>query len=301
MKGLLITTVLLSLLLTITGCIEQQGTSDTVQPGDIVKVDYIGRLENGSVFDTSIEEVAKDAGIYNPQRNYQPIQFKVGSGEMIEGFDKGVIGMKIGETKNITVAPEEGYGLRDEKRIQEIDIDQKIPLEYSFPKTFTLPINQFNLQFGGDHKVGDVVELPDVEMNATVTEITEDTVNLTWNLNVRDTFTTPNAPWREEVIAIDDTNITIKHLVSPGEVLEFNSMPWNATVTNITETNITLHHNRIPNTTINTLYGSTQVYFTKDKVVLDSNHPLAGKTLIFTVTVRQIKKDTDTQPSNRHP
>ena len=84
------------------------GTS--AQVGNRVAVDYIGTLEDGTVFDTSIEQVAKDNALFNPQRPYAPLEFTIGSGEMIEGFDNGVRGMKVGETKSITLAPDQAYG-----------------------------------------------------------------------------------------------------------------------------------------------------------------------------------------------
>ena len=109
------------------GCIGTATESNTTDPGELmnkinvseidkkvatgstVKVDYVGSLENGTVFDTSIEAEAKKAGL--PQRPaYEPLEFKVGAGQMIPGFEKGVMGMKANQTKTITLPPEEGYG-----------------------------------------------------------------------------------------------------------------------------------------------------------------------------------------------
>jgi len=82
----------------------------TVQAGDTVSVDYIGKLENGTVFDTSYAEIAKNAGIYNPQRPYEPLSFIVGADQMIKGFDEGVLGLNKGEEKELTIPPEKAYG-----------------------------------------------------------------------------------------------------------------------------------------------------------------------------------------------
>lgn len=82
----------------------------TVQKGDMVGVNYVGKLEDGTVFDTSFEQIAKDNALYNPQRPYAPIEFTVGSGQMIAGFDNAVVGMKEGDTKTITLPPAEAYG-----------------------------------------------------------------------------------------------------------------------------------------------------------------------------------------------
>ncbi|HII02767.1 TPA: FKBP-type peptidyl-prolyl cis-trans isomerase, partial [Methanosarcinaceae archaeon] len=73
----------------------------TIESGDIISVDYVGELEDGTVFDTSVKEVAVEAGIYNEQREYEPLTFTVGAGQMIKGFDEGVVGMKVGEEKTL--------------------------------------------------------------------------------------------------------------------------------------------------------------------------------------------------------
>ncbi len=64
--------------------------------GDTVKVHYKGTLEDGSVFDTS--------------RGKQPLEFILGGGTMIVGFDKAVNGMQVGEIKTVTIPPNEACG-----------------------------------------------------------------------------------------------------------------------------------------------------------------------------------------------
>ena len=299
MKRLLIVGILL-LLCSGIGCIEQESTphDDTISVGDTIKVNYVGRLEDDSIFDTSFEDIAKHAGIYNPQRIYNPLQFKVGAGEMIAGFDSGVVGMKVAETKNITVPPEMGYGPIDEKKIQRLDIDQQVPLVDTLPKMFAVPRDQFTSQFGKGHKTGDVVDIPGIELTATVVELGDAIVNLSLNLEKGDTFNMPESPWMDEVTAVDDVNITIKHIVTPGETVKLGNVPWNTTIINITNKNMTLHHNRVPDTTINTMFGPIQVRFSDDKLIMDQNLPLAGKTLIFTVTVEEIVSKAESVDGN---
>lgn len=80
------------------------------EAGDTVSVNYIGALENGTLFDTSIEAEAKKANL--PLRPaYSPLSFTVGAGQMIEGFDSAVVGMKEGQEKTVTIPPEEAYGV----------------------------------------------------------------------------------------------------------------------------------------------------------------------------------------------
>ncbi len=102
----------------------ETGDSSAVKVGDTVQVDYTGKLENETVFDTSIEEVAKQAGIYNANRTYEPLTFVAGAGQMIKGFDDGVIGMKVGEEKTITIPPEEAYGEYNESSILAIPLKE---------------------------------------------------------------------------------------------------------------------------------------------------------------------------------
>jgi FKBP-type peptidyl-prolyl cis-trans isomerase 2 len=105
------------------GCIKD-GTVEVVEEGDYVLVDYIGKLEDGTVFDTSLKDVAIEAGIYNQKRDYQPLGFTVGAGEMITGFDKGVVGMAVDEDKTLIIPPEEAYGAYREDMLTTRPIEE---------------------------------------------------------------------------------------------------------------------------------------------------------------------------------
>lgn len=98
-------------------------TSKKIENGDTISVNYVGKLEDGTIFDTSLKEVAIEAGTYNQMRNYEPLTFTVGAGQMIKGFDEGVVGMQVGEEKTLTIPPEEAYGEYREEFAREIPID----------------------------------------------------------------------------------------------------------------------------------------------------------------------------------
>ncbi len=98
-------------------------SEDGVSNGDTVKVNYTGSFENGEVFDSSIEEKAKGSENYNPQRKYEPMPVKVGTGQLIKGFEKALLGMKIGEEKEVTISPEEAYGNVDPNRVQTVPMN----------------------------------------------------------------------------------------------------------------------------------------------------------------------------------
>lgn len=96
-----------------------------IQENDAIVVEYIGRLADGTVFDTSIESVAKACGTYNSQRDYtEGLPFTVGAGQMIKGFDTGVLGMKLNETKTIDIPVEQAYGARDETRVMTYPLSE---------------------------------------------------------------------------------------------------------------------------------------------------------------------------------
>jgi FKBP-type peptidyl-prolyl cis-trans isomerase 2 len=83
-----------------------ESTPKVVQVGDEVKVHYTGRLQDGTVFDSS--------------KGGPPLKFHVGKGEMIPGFDAGVIGMTRGQTKTLTLPPESAYGLPNPQLIRKL-------------------------------------------------------------------------------------------------------------------------------------------------------------------------------------
>ncbi|HLP34850.1 MAG TPA: FKBP-type peptidyl-prolyl cis-trans isomerase [Amoebophilaceae bacterium] len=79
-------------------------------PKNVVKIHYIGKLLDGTVFDTSLKEVAKEHGIYHPQKPYQPIKFQVGSGSVIPGWEEGALLLKINEKARWFIPSGLGYG-----------------------------------------------------------------------------------------------------------------------------------------------------------------------------------------------
>ncbi len=91
-----------------------------VEKGDLIKVDYKGTLENGTMFDSS--------------EGREPLEFTAGAGQMIKGFDSAVIGMKIGEEKTVTLKPSEAYGERNPEAIVSIPKQQLIDAGINNPE-----------------------------------------------------------------------------------------------------------------------------------------------------------------------
>ena len=78
-----------------------------VKQGSKIKVHYTGQLEDGTEFDSS--------------RNRDPLEFEVGSGQIMPGVDKGVVDMKVGETRKLTIEPENAYGPVREDLVGQVD------------------------------------------------------------------------------------------------------------------------------------------------------------------------------------
>ncbi len=123
---------------------------EAVKQGSKVKVIYEGSLSDGSVFDKSEEG--------------QPLEFTAGRGDVIPGFDKAVLGMKLNEKKEFTVPPEEAYGPRNETWIR------KVPPSF-FPDDMTPQLDM-------------MLSLQDENgrpFPGTITEITEDSITIDLN------------------------------------------------------------------------------------------------------------------------
>jgi len=278
--------IVLTAILLLSGCVSQK----TVKTGDNVSVDYVGSLPDGSVFDTSIESVAKSHNLFFSERVYSPLNFSVGSHGIIQGLSEGVIGMKIGETKTLTIPPEKAYGPVIPSKIYVYPRIQVAPS--IFPRIIEFPITEFERTFGAEHKIGDIVNLPNTPINATIQNITKN-VSLSLNFKIGDKVPV-GYPWNVTIIAIDNKNVTVAHNVKKNETAQFQmdqfqKTPWNTTVIEITSMNITLRHNAIPDTEIQSMFGPPiKVHFNETSIIMDENNKLAGKTLIFNVTLRSI-------------
>jgi FKBP-type peptidyl-prolyl cis-trans isomerase 2 len=123
---------------------------EQAKKGDTVRVHYEGRLTDGQVFDSS------EGG--------EPLEFEVGSGQVITGFDEGVQGMSVGDKKTIEIEADDAYGQRNEALTREV------------------PRDSMTLETDPQPGMSLVLQLPDGnEIPVAITEVTEASVTLDAN------------------------------------------------------------------------------------------------------------------------
>jgi len=82
----------------------------SAQMGDTVSVHYLGKFPGGKVFDTSMKAEAVRAGLFRPARDYKPLQVVLGAHQVISGFEEALLGMRVNDSKEVTLPPEKAYG-----------------------------------------------------------------------------------------------------------------------------------------------------------------------------------------------
>jgi FKBP-type peptidyl-prolyl cis-trans isomerase 2 len=139
--------MILLLVMLVTGC---GSTIQQAKTGDTVKVHYTGRLQDGTVFDTSVGS--------------EPLEFTLGQGQIIPGFEQAVIGMQVGESKTVTIPVDQAYGPRRDDMILEVSRDE-LPDDLEPTVGLQLQMNQ------GDGGI----------MIVTITEVSETTIKIDAN------------------------------------------------------------------------------------------------------------------------
>ena len=122
----------------------------TAKSGDTVHIHYTGRLEDGTVFDSS--------------QGREPLRFTLGEGQVIRGFEEAVEGLEVGEKTSTSIPPELGYGERTDKLVMRLGRDQLPP--------------------GLEAEVGQQLEMTTQDgqrIPVAVTDLTDDSVELDAN------------------------------------------------------------------------------------------------------------------------
>lgn len=195
-----------------------------VEAGDKVVVNYIGSFDDGRVFDTSMWSVANDSAIPKSlfftlrgnETKYAPLEFTVGGYQMITGFDQGVRGMKVGETKQFDVSVAQGYGPMDASLMKTMQLEETIAVKQTMDKA------AFQQMFGHDpvtsgvnnanHARLGIEARYHMESNKVVVEFIPQ-LGKTYQV-----CSSANAGgWTVKVASIEDGSITVRHQLTDDD------------------------------------------------------------------------------------
>ena len=181
------------------------------------------------------------------------IDFDVGAGQMIPCFEDNVLGMELGEEKTFTCPPDTAYGNYDTSLVEQVDRQDSM----------------------------DRIITTEMEMLET---FTEDNITTGATINVR------GVDWPMTVTSVVGENVTLRHEPILNETYYPVNMPT-FVIIGLTEDNITIQYKFEVGDDVPGPLGWGKISdVTEDTIIIDFNHPLAGKTLMFTVTVDKIVK-----------
>lgn len=247
---------------------QEQSGDAVIEAGDCADVDYIGRFaDNQTVFDTSYEDVAKDEGIYDESMPYEPLKIFVDplgnmqipegysnySSGMIEGFLEGLIGMKKGETKTVSIPPEKAYGiwnqsLAESYGLSPYPIESPVDIVWDMERAlFSQYFSDVNLSNDTTFDWGLVMLGINDTISATITDITDTNVTYEVNFVNGTTFAMPLFNWDVTILPNNETTFLLRTDVEQDFVTTMNlgyGQSLHLKVIAVNETEITLAINQ---------------------------------------------------------
>ncbi len=229
---------------------------DIVEYGDNVSVNYI-LMVDGRIVDTDIEEVARENGIYSVFRNYGPLNFTVllGESRLLPEFVKGVVGMRKNESRMLTILPRDGYGEYN------ASLRYEVPRYYNKSAFEKIPRSYFE------------------EKNITIENGTAFEVD----------------SGKFFIADYDNETVTVMYIFEIGGSFDYNG--FHQVVTDFRNETYTIMFDVRVNGSYNTISQVTGkpaavrvTNLTNDTITFDENHPLAGKTLLFNITLVGLQK-----------
>lgn len=269
-----------------------------IDVGDCVDVYYIGKFTNGTVFDTNIENIAIQSGIFNETKKLQglynvskvfvdpeflyspPEGYENYTSGFITGFLNGLIGMKEGETKTVTIDAENAYGIWNQSMAEEL----------------------FQYYFGSPHWPRKVSNAISETMSKSYLTQYNSTIN-TSNIKINQTFdymkgysaNGTEVMWQIQITNISDDNVTIKNIIPNGTIIKSEGM-WDNVIIIENETTFSLRGD--PD--LNKIYGSPGFWmkvisYDDENItvainVYASDTKFIGETLIFQLEAVKVYK-----------
>jgi FKBP-type peptidyl-prolyl cis-trans isomerase 2 len=263
--------------------------NSSVVNGNFVLIDYTGYLGDGSIFDTSIRKEALKVGIFSPSASYKPLQFQVGSKRVLSGLENAVIGMTVGEQKEVELQPKDAYGDPDPSkrtilpRIREID--RVLVLNRITPS----PLSQYREAFNKEPTLNELVSNKELPGQFKIIEIRNQTIFLEHLLEKGQRIVMPQTGWESVVEEVTDSHILIKQDPQDGQKIQTSIGEAKLIVT---DNKIIIKSNPKIGEVVETPTGTGKISGVDEtSVIVDSNHPLAGKTLRFKIILLNISNE----------
>jgi FKBP-type peptidyl-prolyl cis-trans isomerase 2 len=216
-----------------TDVVTQEGSGDEIATGDLVLVEYTGTLEDGEEFDSG------------------EVDFIIGAGQMIVGFEEAVIGMMQDGEKTFTIPAAKAYGEHDPTKTQEL------PVKRTVNKTVEITLDDFAQALGEDPVEGE-------------------------------TYTTEATTWPIKVLSVSGDNVEIEYMPTEGDTLDYD---YGFETIHIAGDTLEITLTPTIGSEIMTMYGSIKITDAdEDSMTVDFNHPLAGKPLTFAIKILEVTK-----------
>ena len=186
-----------------------------IKDGDFVRVNFTGKIkDNDEVFDTTYDEIAQEAEIFDENKTYKPIPIVVGGNHLLPAIEEEIVGLEVGDHKTVEVVSDKAFGPRNPKAIQLIPMREfkkqgmtpypgmKISAEGTEGKILTVNCGRVKVDFnhplagkdliydvevteiieGNEEKIKSMIELrysnPKVDLDETVIEIEDGVANI---------------------------------------------------------------------------------------------------------------------------
>ena len=175
-----------------------------INNGDFVRLNFTGKIkENDEIFDTTFEDVAKEADLFDENKEYKPIPIVVGGNHLLPAIEEAIVGLEEGDSKTIEIDSENAFGPRNKQLIQLIPMKEfkrqgmtpvpgmKITSEGSTGKILTVnggrdlifDVDVTEIIDNDEDKIKSMIELhyaaPNMDIDKTVIDIDGDVVNIT--------------------------------------------------------------------------------------------------------------------------
>lgn len=187
-----------------------------INDGDFVRVNFTGKVkETDDVFDTTYDEIAQEAGIFEENKTYKPIPIVVGGNHLLPAIEESIKGLEAGDTKHVEVEAADAFGPRDSKLVQLVPMKEfkkqgmnpvpgmKISSNGSTGKILTVNGGRVKVDF--NHELAGKDLIYDVEVTEIIDDVEEKIKSM-----IELHYSNPNVDLDKTQINIEDDVVNIK-------------------------------------------------------------------------------------------